>query len=70
MLDQVGLMDTKPVALAPSEERAVGANGFAVPGRGIVVIDGIAGCVAHRSVWYSRCSSRALGSIDEMYICS
>ena len=24
----------------------------------------------HRSVWYSRCSSRARGSIEEMYICS
>lgn len=25
---------------------------------------------AHRSVWYRRYSSRARGSIDEMYICS
>jgi hypothetical protein len=33
---------------------------------GIVAMIRIAGGAAHRSVWYSRCSSRARGSFDEM----
>ena len=38
--------------------------------RAMCAVVGIAGGDAHRSVWYSRYNSRALGSIDEMYICS
>ena len=35
-----------------------------------VAVAGIAWGSHHRSVWYSRYSSRARGSIEEMYICS
>ena len=68
LLDQAGLMRAKLVTLAPSEERALRGSGRVV-GRGVAVV-GIAPGDAHRKVWYSRCSSRARGSIDEMYICS
>jgi len=69
MLDQIGLARAELVTLAPAEERTVRMRGSAVAGRG-VMIGRIAGCNAHRSVWYSRYNSRARGSIDEMYICS
>ncbi len=69
MFDQIGLVRAELVALAPAEERAVRVRGRVVAGRG-VVIGRIAGCDAHRSVWYSRYNSRARGSIDEMYSCS
>ena len=69
MIDQVGLVLAQLVALAPPEERAVPVRGRVVAGRAIMIV-GIAGCDAHRSVWYSRWNSRARGSIDEMYSCS
>src|SRR5262245_39683639 len=59
-LDQVGLIGAQLVALAPAEERALPVRMLAV---------GIEGA-RHRSVWNRRCSSRARGSIEEMYICS
>ena len=31
-----------------------------------IAMGGIAPCGVHRRVWYSRCNSRARGSIDEM----
>ena len=72
LLDQVGLVRAQLVALAPPEERAVPVRGIVVAGSRSSEsrIVGIAGCDAHRSVWYSRYNSRARGSIDEMYICS
>ena len=68
IVDQVGLVDAELVALAAAEERAVRMRRRAVVRRRIAIV-GLAGR-DHRSVWYSRCSSRARGSIDEMYICS
>ena len=58
----------KLVALAPPEERAVRMRSV-IPGR-CIAMGGIAPCAVHRRVWYSRCNSRARGSIDEIYICS
>ena len=68
VFDQVGLMDAELVALAAAEERAARMRGRAILGS--ARDSGSAGRRHHRSVWYSRCSSRALGSIEEMYICS
>ena len=62
-------MDAELVTLAPAEERAVRMCRGAVIGRHVVIAD-ITRCRYHRSVWYSRYNSRALGSIEEMYICS
>ena len=69
IVDQVGLMDAELVALAAAEERAARMCGRAIIRRRVAVA-GIAWGSHHRSVWYSRYSSRALGSIEEMYICS
>ena len=69
IFDQVGLMDAELVALAAAEERAARMRRRAVVRRRVAVA-GIARERHHRSVWYSRCNSRALGSIEEMYICS
>ena len=66
IIDQIGLMDAELVPLAAAEERARMRAG-AVVRRRIAIVDVAS---RHRSVWYSRCSSRALGSIEEMYICS
>ena len=69
VLDQVGLMRAELVALAAAEERAmraqqlIGERRVAIIGRRVVLI---ATGRSHRSVWYSRCSSRARGSIDEI----
>src|SRR6266852_1045951 len=60
VFDQVGLVETKLVALAPSEKRAAGMIRSAIVGR-CIAIGGIAGCDTHSSVGYSRRSSRALG---------
>jgi hypothetical protein len=49
VLDQVGLVETELVALAPSEKRTVGVIRNAIVGR-CIAIGGIAGCDAHRSV--------------------
>jgi hypothetical protein len=49
VFDQVGLVDTKLVALAPSEKRPAGVIGNAIVGR-CIAIGGIAGCDTHRSV--------------------
>ena len=68
MLDQVGLVRAQLVALAAPEERAVRVLRGAIAGRHRDL--GSRACDAHRSVWYSRYSSRARGSIDEIYICS
>ena len=69
IVDQVGLMDAELVALAAAEERAARMRRRAVIRRRVAVA-GIAWGSHHRSVWYSRYNSRALGSIEEMYICS
>ena len=69
IVDQVGLMDAELVALAAAEERAVRMCRRAIIRRRVAVAD-VARCSHHRSVWYSRYNSRALGSIEEMYICS
>ena len=69
IVDQVGLVDAELVALAAPEERAARMQGRIVFRRRVAV-SGFVGCSDHRSVWYSRCNSRALGSIEEMYICS
>ena len=68
MFDQVGLVRAELVALAAAEKRTVRVK-RAIVGRRVAP-GGILVGSAHRSVWYSRCNSRALGSIDEMYICS
>jgi hypothetical protein len=49
MFDQVGLVDTELVALAPAEEGTVRVIGCAIVWRWFV-IDGIAGYGTHRSV--------------------
>ena len=59
--------DAELVALAAPEERAVRMRVRHRPAASRSPISRVA---RHRSVWYSRCSSRARGSIDEMYICS
>ncbi len=69
IVDQVGLVDAEFMTLAAAEERAVRMRGRTIVRRR-VAIAGLVGGGCHRSVWYSRCSSRARGSIDEMYICS
>jgi hypothetical protein len=69
VVDQVGLMDAKLVALAAAEERTAPVRCRAVVGRNAAIC-GFVGSRYHRSVWYSRYSSRARGSIEEMYICS
>ena len=69
IVDQVGLVDAELVALAAAEERAARMCRRAVIRRRVAVA-GIARDGHHRSVWYSRYNSRALGSIEEMYICS
>ena len=69
IVDQVGLMDAELVALAAAEERAMRMGRGAVIRRHVAVAD-VARWDDHRSVWYSRYNSRALGSIEEMYICS
>ncbi len=69
IVDQVGLMDAELVALAAAEERAARMRGRTVIRRRVAV-SGFVGRGVHRSVWYSRYNSRALGSIEEMYICS
>src|ERR1700739_4938748 len=63
LLDQVELMGAKLVALAASEERA--RPPIAGLGQGLAIV-GLERSAAHRSVWYSRCNSRARGSIEEM----
>src|SRR5262245_35651275 len=67
IVDQVGLMDAELVSLAAAEERAARMGRRAIIRRRVAVA-GIARGGHHRSVWYSRYSSRALGSIEEMYI--
>ena len=69
IVDQVGLVNAELVALAAAEERAARMCRRAVIRRRVAVA-GIARDGHHRSVWYSRYNSRALGSIEEMYICS
>src|SRR6266478_707382 len=69
MFDQIGLTRAELVALAPPEQCAARLRGDAIVGRRIA-FRSIAGCNTHRSVRYSRCNSRARGSIDEMYSCS
>ena len=69
IVDQVGLVDAELVALAAAEERAARMQRRTVIRRRVAV-SGLVGCSDHRSVWYSRYNSRALGSIEEMYICS
>src|SRR6185436_7261315 len=65
IVDQVGLVDAKLVALAAAEERAARMQRCAVIRRRVMV-SGLVGRSDHRSVWYSRYSSRALGAIEEM----
>ena len=65
-------MGAELVALAAAEERAArdapsASSRHASRQVGIV---GLERNAAHRSVWYSRCNSRARGSIEEMYSCS
>ncbi len=55
-VDQIGLVGAQSVTLAPAEERALPVRMLAV---------GIGG-THHRSVWNSRCNSRARGAIEEM----
>jgi hypothetical protein len=69
MFDEVGLARAQPVTLAPAEERALLANGGCFAGRRAAMA-GIPVSGAHRKVWNSRRISHALGSIDEIYICS
>ena len=69
IVDQIGLVDAQLMALAAAEERAARMCGRAIIRRRVAVA-GIAWGSRHRSVWYSRYNSRALGSIEEMYICS
>jgi hypothetical protein len=49
VFDQVGLVRSKLVALAPPEKRTAGMIGSAIVGRCIAIV-GIAGCDTHRSV--------------------
>ena len=68
MLDQVGLM--RPQSCDPcGGQRTSHAGARASPGDASRFV-ALAGWRAHRSVWYSRYSSRVRGSIDEIYICS
>jgi hypothetical protein len=66
VFDQVGLVQPQLVSLAAAEERTLRTDGVIgrIAGPGIVP-GGIAVCAIHRSVWYNRCNSRALGSIEE-----
>ena len=50
VLDQLGLVQTEFVALAPPEERTVRVNGAAVVARRLVAIGRIAAGAGHRSV--------------------
>ena len=66
VLDQAGLMRAELVSFAAAVEGAAFSARGAVGRIGLV----IAGRRVHRSVWYSRCKSRARGSIEEMNNCS
>ena len=68
IVDQVGLMDTELVTLAAAEERAMRMCRRAVIGRRFAVAD--VGRCRYITGLYSRYNSLALGSIEEMYICS
>ena len=71
VFDQVGLVQPQLVALAAAEERTLRVDDVAGCSAGPgVLLGGIAVCAIHRSVWYNRCNSRVLGSIEEMYSCS
>ncbi len=69
IVDQVGLVIAELVTLPAAEERAACMRRRAVVWRHVLIVGLVMGG-DHRSVWYSRCSSRARGSIDEMYSCS
>ncbi len=67
MIDQVGLVGAQLVPLAAAEE---GARRLAVVVVRRIAVAMIVVRSVHRSVWNSRCNSRARGSIEDTYICS